>query len=129
MDLVTKSLINTFQEEESLQHESDPSVVFEHFANFCIVANEYGDEFDVEDIHTGGSDDLGLDGGAIIVNGALVLDVAEVHDLAATNKHLEVDILLCQAKASANFSRADISNFFYGAADLFSTKPPLPRNA
>ena len=129
MDLVTQSLMATFKDEESLQGESDPAIVFEHFANFCALANEYGDEFDVEDIHTGGGDDLGIDGIAIIVNGAMVLDIEEINDLASTNKHLEVEIILCQAKRSDTFSGAEISNFFYGAKDLFLTKPTLPRNA
>jgi len=128
MDLVTQSLINTFKDEESLQSESDDATIFEHFANFCVVANEYGDEFDVEDIHTGGGDDLGIDGIAIIVNGALVLDIEEIEDLASTNKHLEVEFLLCQAKSGGNFNGSEISNFFYGTKDFFSTQPTLPRN-
>jgi len=129
VDLVTQNLVTTFQEEESLQNETDDAVVFEYFSNYCTVANDYGDEFDVEDIHTGGGDDLGIDGIAIIVNGALVLDVEEVNDLAATNKHLDVEILLVQAKSGGNFSGSEISNFFYGTKDLFAPKPTLPRNA
>ncbi len=128
MDLVTKNLMKTFQQEESLQSESDEAVLFEHFANFCALASEYGDEFDVEDIHTGGGDDLGIDGIAVIVNGALVLDVDEVRDLASTNKHLDVNFILCQAKSASNFAGSEISNFFYGTKDLFSASPTLPRN-
>lgn len=128
MDLVTKSLIKTFQDEESLESETDDAVLFEHFSNFCVLANEYGDEFDVEDIHTGGGDDLGIDGLAIIVNGALVLDVEEINDLATTNKHLDVEFVFCQAKSGSNFSGSEISNFFYGVKDLFSADPTLPRN-
>jgi hypothetical protein len=128
MDLVTQNLIKTFVEEESLQTETDESVVFEHFANYCTVSSEYGDEFDVEDVHTGGGDDLGIDGIAVIVNGALVLDVEEITDLATTNKYLETEIILCQAKSGGNFSGSEISNFFYGVKDLFSTAPTLPRN-
>lgn len=128
MDLVTNSLLKTFQDEESLQDEKDDPVLFEHFANFCAVANEYGEEFDVEDIHTGGGDDLGIDGISIIVNGALVLDLEEIQDLADTNKHLDVEFIFCQAKSGGNFSGAEISNFFFGVKDLFSTDPKLPRN-
>jgi hypothetical protein len=66
--------------------------VFEHFANFCVVSQDYGEEFDVDDVHTGGGDDLGMDGLAIIVNGAMVSDPTEVEDLAATNKYVEVAV-------------------------------------
>jgi len=129
MDLVTRSLLNTFQEEESLQDQKDDALLFEHFSNFCAVANEYGEEFDVEDIHTGGGNDLGIDGISIIVNGALVLDLEEIQDLADANKHLDVEFIFCQAKSGGNFSGAEISNFFYGIKDLFATSPKLPRNS
>lgn len=129
MDLVTSSLLRTFQDEESLQDEKDEAVVFEHFANFCALASEYGEEFDVEDIHTGGGDDLGIDGISIIINGALVLDVEEVEDLAETNKHLDVEFLFVQAKSGGNFAGAEISNFFYGVKDIFAANAKLPRNA
>ena len=128
MDLVTKSLLKTFQDEESLQNENDQSTLFEHFGNYCALANAYGEEFDVEDIHTGGGDDLGIDGIAIIVNGALVLDVDEVADLAETNKHLDVEFVFVQSKTGSSFSGSEISNFFFGVKDFFSTSPKLPRN-
>jgi hypothetical protein len=83
MDLVTKNLVSSFKDEESLPSGTDDATVFEHFANFCVVSQDYGEEFDVDDVHTGGGDDLGMDGLAIIVNGAMVSDPTEVEDLAA----------------------------------------------
>lgn len=128
MDLVTQSLLSSFLSEESLDVSLDDPVLFEHFVNYCAVSHEYGEEFDVEDVHTGGGDDLGIDGIAIIANGTLVTDLDEVEDLAATNKYLEVDLVFCQAKSGGNFSGSDISNFFFGVKDFFSTAPALPRN-
>ena len=129
MDLVTQSLLSSFSSEESLLLNLEDSILFEHFVNYCAVSNEYGDEFDIEDVHTGGGDDLGIDGLAIIVNGTLVSDIDEVEDLAASNKYLEVEFIFCQAKSGSNFSGSDISNFFFGVKDLFSTAPALPRNS
>lgn len=128
MDLVTQNLLASFAQEESLPSDLDESVLFEHFVNFSAVSTEYGEEFDVEELHTGGGDDLGIDGLAVIVNGTMVYDWAEVDDLATTNKYLEVEIIFCQAKSGGNFNGADISNFFFGIADLFATKPALTRN-
>ena len=54
----------------------DERTLFEHFANFCVVSHDYGEEFDVDDVHTGGGDDLGIDGLGIIVNGAMVSDAS-----------------------------------------------------
>ena len=105
MDLVTKNLMASFKSEESLSAGMEDAVLFEHFVNFCAVSTEYGEEFDVEDIHTGGGDDLGLDGVAVIVNGTLVQDAEEVDDLASTNKYLEVELVFCQAKSGSVFFR------------------------
>lgn len=127
MDLVTQNLVNTFKAEESLPSKTDEATVLEHFVNYCSVSNEYGEEFDVEDIHTGGPDDLGIDGVAVIVNGTLVFDQQEVMDLVSANKFLDANLIFSQSK-SGGFSGDEISNTFFGLKDLFSTKPTLPRN-
>lgn len=128
MDLVTQSLLSSFRNEESLPDNLDESILFEHFVNYCAIANDYGDEFDVEDIHTGSGDDLGIDGLAIIVNGNLITDAAEIEDLATANKYFEVEIIFTQAKSGGNFTGSEISNFFFGVKDIFATPPALPRN-
>jgi hypothetical protein len=128
MDLVTKNLVSSFKDEESLPDDIDDATLFEHFANFCVVSQDYGEEFDVDDVHTGGGDDLGIDGIAIVVNGAMVSDASEVEDLATTNKYLEAEFIFCQAKSGGNFSGSEVSNLFFGVKDLFSETPALPRN-
>ena len=65
MDIVTKNLLKTFQTEESLLSDIEESVLFEHFANFCILAKEYSEEFSLENIHTGDGGDMAIDGIAI----------------------------------------------------------------
>jgi hypothetical protein len=42
--------------------------------------------------------------------------------------YLEVELVFTQAKSGTGFSGADISNFFFGVKDLFSTSPALNRN-
>ena len=127
MDLVTQNLVAAFKAEESLPSKTDDAVVLEHFVNYCAVSSEYGEEFDVEDLHTGGADDLGIDGIAVIVNGTLVFDEQEVLDLVSTNKYIEADLIFCQSK-SGGFSGDEISNTFFGLKDLLSAKPTIPRN-
>jgi len=128
MDLVTQNLMASFKNEESLPAGIDDAVLLEHFVNFCAVSNEYGEEFDVEELHTGGGDDLGIDGVAVIVNGTLVQDLEEVDDLAQTNKYLEVELVFCQAKSGSGFSGNEISSFFYGVKELLAAKPTISRN-
>lgn len=128
MDLVTKNLVTAFTQEESLT-EPDDAILFEHFANFCVVSAEYGEEFDIEDIHTGGGDDLGIDGIALFVNGALVTDASEVSDLAQANKYVEAEFVFCQAKSASSFDGSDISNLFFGVKEFFSEPHTMSRNS
>lgn len=128
MDLVTQNLVNSFKQEQDFPDDIDNSVLFEHFVNYCVVSKEYADEFEVEDVHVAGGNDLQLDGVAVIVNGLLVNTTDEVDDLASTNKYIDVEFIFIQAKSGRNFDGADISNMFYGIRDLFAQAPTLPRN-
>lgn len=128
MDLVTKNLISTFQKQQDFPEDMDQSILFEHFTNYCVVSKEYAEEFEVEDLHVSGGNDLQLDGIAIIVNGVLVNSIDEVNDLAQTNKYLKVEFVFIQAKSGSSFSGADISNMFYGIREIFAEDPTLPRN-
>ncbi|MVM37146.1 AIPR protein [Spirosoma sp. HMF3257] len=128
MDLVTGSLLNTFKSEQGFDDSVDQPTIFEHFANFCVVTYEHSDDFDVEELHVAGGNDLQLDGIAIIVNGVLVNSIEEIDDLVTTNKFLDVEFIFIQAKSGRGFEGADISNMFFGVRDLFSDDSRLPRN-
>lgn len=129
MDLVTSNLVQTFKTDEGFDNSTPSDVLFEHFANFCVLSHEYTDEFDLEDIHTGGGDDLGIDGIAVVVNGALISSPEEIDDLAESNKYVKAEIILVQAKSQSSFDGKDISNLFFGAKDLFAGSTAiLPRN-
>src|SRR4051812_6959076 len=71
MDRATKNYLDAFRGEQSLDHLSDADA-FELFADYCVICDAYDDEFNVVDVHTDGGQDLGVDGIATIVNGALV---------------------------------------------------------
>lgn len=128
MDIVTQNLLKTFQKEELLLDNIQESVLFEHFSNFCVIAKEYSEEFVLEDVHVGEGNDIGIDGLGIIVNGNLINSVEEIEDLATSNKYIEAEFIFVQGKTSSKFDGADISNFLFGARDLFSDIPKLPRN-
>ena len=128
MDLVTRSLLDSFRDEQGFPDDIDQSVLFEHFANYCITSKEYGDEFEVEDIRVAGGNDLQLDGVAIIVNGVIVNSIEEVEDLANTNKHIDSELIFIQAKRGEHFDGAEISDMFYGIRELLSEHPSLPRS-
>ena len=128
MDLVTQNLVSSFKREQGFPDNIDDSVLFEHFVNYCVVSNEYADDFEIEDIQVAGGNDLQLDGIAIIVNGLIVNTVDEVDDLAAVNKYIDADFVFIQAKSGKNFVGSEISDMFYGIRELLSQNPSLPRN-
>jgi len=128
MDIMTESLINSFRVDQGFGTDISKPTLFEHFANFCVISKEYPSEFNVEEIHVGGGNDLQLDGVAVIVNGVLINSTDEVDDLAETNKHLDVEFIFIQAKSGRDFEGSEISDMFNGAHDVFLQTTDRPRN-
>lgn len=119
MDRITSAYVEAFRKEQSLP-AGDEALTFEHFVNYCVLSDTYEDEFDINDIHTGGGDDMGIDGLAIIVNGALVSDIEEIRDLISTNKFADVRFIFNQAKTSSSFSAEQFGTFGDGVEDFFA---------
>ena len=128
MDRITTALLHDFVQEQSLQALEEDEA-FERFSNFCVMSRMAGETLNVEDVSVGGGEDTGIDGIAVLVNGALVTSVEEIEDLLESNGYLEVAFVFVQAKRSASFSAAEIATFTFGAVDFFSDSPRLPRNA
>jgi hypothetical protein len=128
MDIVTKNLLRTFHSEESLPIDVTEGVLFEHFANFCILAKEYSEEFSLDDIHTGEGGDMAIDGIAILVNGNLIANADEIDDLAQSNKYIEAELVFIQAKSESKFDGAAISNFLFGVRDIFNSSSRIPKS-
>lgn len=128
MDKVTKSYLEEFRQEQSLPDDLPESDLFEYFAIYCAVSNSYDEEFDPADVRVGGGNDLGIDGIAIIVNGALVDSIEEAEDLLKLNGFLDVKFVFLQAKSSSNFSGQEIAALFDGVKEFFADNPTLPVN-
>ncbi|RYE19238.1 MAG: AIPR protein, partial [Sphingobacteriaceae bacterium] len=127
MDRITRNLLKDFVTEQGLSKLSE-SDSFERFSNYCVVASEYSDTFNVEEISCGSGNDTGLDGIAVLVNGRLVTTEDEIEDLCRTNGYLEAIFIFVQAKTSSNFDGGDIGTFCFGVKDFFEENPRLPRN-
>lgn len=124
MDRITQSLVDKFATEYGLTKLAAADQ-FERFVNFCVVSAEHSDTFDVEEV-SGPGDEVGLDGLAVLVNGALVVTPEEVADLAQRNRHVEASFVLISSKRSANFAEAEVGNLGLAAYDFFTTAK-LPR--
>lgn len=129
MDRVTRSYLDEFREVQSLPGTMSEPDVFELFAIHSVVANAHDDEFDPADLHTGGGNDLGIDGIATIVNGVLVSSTEEAEDLLKINGFLDVRFIFIQAKSGSKFDSGELSTFLDGVVEFFSEEPTMPLNA
>ncbi|WP_079053391.1 AIPR family protein [Streptomyces phaeochromogenes] len=127
MDRVTKAYLDAFRDEQSIERLSE-SDAFELFADYCVVSDSYDDEFNVTDVHTGGGDDLGIDGIGVIVNGGLINSGEDMEGLLKLNGSLDVTFCFIQAKTTSGFSGEQIMTFFDGVDEFFAESATLPMN-
>lgn len=127
MDKITESLLNSFTDQNELNH-LDISTQFEHFSNYSIVSKNFRGSFELEDIHTGSGNDCGIDGLFILANGRLITEINELDDIIDSSKVLDADICFIQSKTSSSFNSAEIGTFFHGIVDFLSDKPRLKQN-
>lgn len=127
MDKITESFVREFVKSRELSRlpEADQ---FEAFAAYCVVAKEYDDDFDPNNLRTGGGNDLGIDALALIVNGDLVDHEEEILDLRTRNNYLQARIVVVQAKRSSEFSSSVVTELADGLCDFFSDAPRLPQS-
>lgn len=125
MDRITASFVEEFCEERDLLL-LEASRRFEAFAALCVVSQQYDEEFDPEDVLTGGGNDLGIDAAALIVNGYLVTNAEEITDLRTRNNYLQASIVVIQAKTSSNFEGSVLTDLADNLTDLLGDHPSLP---
>ncbi len=127
MDKITKSLLDTFSNQNEIESLSE-STRFEHFSNFSIISKLFRGSFELDDIHSGSGGDCGIDGLAIIVNGRIILDEDELRDVVEATSHLDADITFIQSKTSSSFDGSSIGSFIHGVKDFLSDDPQLVQN-
>jgi len=127
MDKITKSLLDTFVEQNELEKLPE-SVQFEHFSNFSITSKMYRGSFELEDIHIGSGGDCATDGLCLIVNGRIITDQDELRDVVDNAGHLDADITFIQSKTSSSFNGSDIGAFIHGVKDFLDDEPKLVQN-
>jgi hypothetical protein len=126
MDRITKSLLAEFAADHGISRLPEDKQ-FEHFACFLTISRLLSDAMETDDVVIGSGGDTGIDGLAIIVNGALVDDVASIEDLSEQNGYLDVSFIFVQAERSEGFDTAKIGQFSFGVMDFFKDDPVLPR--
>ncbi|EJN6826420.1 AIPR family protein [Vibrio cidicii] len=126
-DEILKSFLASFCEQNNYVDLKEDEQ-FEMFSNFNIVSKLYPREVNIDDLSTGGQDDLAIDGAAIIVNGTIVRTEEEIDFLCKHNGTLDVVFALIQSKNSSKFNGEKIGNFIFGVKSLFDDVPSIPEN-
>ena len=129
MDRVTNSLLKKFRRMQSLPELIDSATLFEHFVNYCILAEILDEEFSPIEVSTGGGGDMGIDGLAIVVNSELVQDVEAVEQLLKANRYLDVKFVFAQAKSASTFRGEALTSFADGVCDFFGSVEPTGMSA
>ncbi|MFF1450678.1 AIPR family protein [Streptomyces sp. NPDC058274] len=120
MDRITQGLVKQFQQERGLRNLTE-SESFEDFAGFCVISSYFEDEFDPEEFRMGAGGDLGVDVAAIIINGDLLLDAADVRAAAAQARTLDVRFIIVQAKTTQGFEAKVFTDLADNLVELFTS--------
>ena len=92
------------------------------------IGRSLAESLDTSEVVIGTSGDAGIDSLAVIVNGSLVGDAAEIDEFAERNGYLDVAFIFVQAERSSSFETAKIGQFAFGVQDFFKDSPALPRS-
>ncbi len=117
MNPIIEALLADFSAREEID-SLDQSAAFEQFAAFCVLAAERLDQGDFRDALTDAGEE-GLDGIAIIVNGALMTDPSDVDDALERSASLIVKYVLIQAKSSEGWDGGEVLKFTRAVAGFF----------
>lgn len=126
-DQILKSFLNDFSQNYNLSHLEE-DVQFENFVNFNVISKLYPRDIDIDELSTGGSDDIGIDGIAIIVNGNIIKEEQDIDFFINHNGVLDVTFVFIQSKNQNKFKGDAIGTFILGVKSFFEDEPILKEN-
>ena len=95
---------------------------FEHLNNYLTISKYHPEAFDsvevFENVDMDAGSNFGIDGGAILINGNLLLNESDLL-LYSKSKKLEVVIIFNQSKTSASFDSGEISKLGSAVQNFF----------
>lgn len=129
---IIRARFNKFKESYELNNLQD-GIAFERFVNHTIYTAHQPDAFSADQelldkICVGGTDDMGIDGLAIKLNGLLVRSVEDVKDILEKIKRANVEFIFVQSKYKPKFDSGEFNKFSAGMRDFLSEKHLQPMN-
>lgn len=135
---IIESNMQDFAKKNELSTENI-DVLFEEFSTYYTVSKIMDGDFnysDIDDMHTGGRDDTGIDAIGIIINGEFINNLQSLDDIFANvnksnnkiHKNSDLLIIFIQSKTSSKFKSTEIRNFGDGIVDILKKTPKLRQN-
>jgi hypothetical protein len=98
---------------------------FERFVNYCVLAQHFREEYDINTVTTG-DDDPGIDGVAVFFNDELISTAESATDyfnrLAGRRRSIVARYVFVQAKQGDSFDLGEMLKFSGGVYGVFSAK-------
>lgn len=110
MHRIVAALLRDFVSSYHIE-EMDESEQFERLINYCVVAPEVVESFDLSDITTG-SDDDGIDGVCVLIDQEVILSVEDADELLNDGRrNHDVKLVVTQSKTSESMDLGELLKF------------------
>lgn len=110
MHRIVAALLRDFVSSYHIE-EMDESEQFERLINYCVVAPEVVESFDLSDITTG-SDDDGIDGVCVLIDQEVILSVEDADELLSDGRrNHDVKLVVTQSKTSESMDLGELLKF------------------
>ena len=124
--------INSFKNKHMLTNITNDKL-FELFVNDVILHNHQADidTFEgsiLDECSVGGSDDMGIDGLAIKVNGSFISSKQDIDELIELNNQVSIEFIFIQSKNKDKLDSGEYGKFTDGIRDFLSDKHVEPHN-
>ncbi len=129
---IIRAKLNKFREIHDIANVKD-SVAFEQFANEMVLSNHQAGGISIsEDLlyaaSVGGSNDMGIDGICIKLNGILIETLEDAKDVISTRNSAEIEFIFIQSKYKDKFDSGEYAKFINGITDFLSDTHYQPMN-
>ena len=131
LEPVIKNKFENFRKSFGLTNMSDGNA-FERFVNHTVLKAHQPDAFDADSelldkVCVGGSNDTGIDGAVVKLNGFLIKSIDDANEILNKYRKANIEFIFIQSKYRP-FSSDGLNAFVAGVRDFLSNDPNLPVN-
>jgi len=127
VDRILKTLVESYAED--FDKDDDPkSETFESFSAYSILENQSGVDVNPQDHLLAGSNDVGIDTAAIIINGKPVTGKEEVDNISNISPDMRIGFVFVQTTTSESISSKKLRNLGDGVKSIFEESSRFKEN-